>query len=106
LLDFRKTSWTPALSGLDPRWVDMCRRVVEENVRGAKRSVTTTLAIVLARVKREYPDSDVRIPSESTAREAVAELTRGKARSASMRAQRSIETRPPVPRTVGRDKTR
>jgi hypothetical protein len=36
LLDFRKTSWTPALSGLDPRWVDMCRRVVEENVRGAR----------------------------------------------------------------------
>ncbi|WP_409047698.1 PfkB family carbohydrate kinase [Microbacterium sp. HA-8] len=98
LLDFRKTSWTPALSGLDPRWVDMCRRVVEENVRGAKRSVTTTLAIVLARVKREYPNSDVRIPSESTAREAVAELTRGKGTfGASMRTQRSIETRPPVP---------
>lgn len=98
LLDFRKTSWTPALSGLDPRWVDMCRRVVEENVRGAKRSVTTTLAIVLARVKREYPDVEVRIPSESSARDAVAELTRGKGTfGASMRAQRSIETRPPVP---------
>lgn len=98
LLDFRKTSWTPALSGLDPRWVDMCRRVVEENVRGARRTVTTTLAIVLARVKREYPDAEVRIPSESTARDAVAELTRGKGTfGASMRAQRSIETRPPVP---------
>ena len=98
LLDFRKTAWTPALSGLDPRWVDMCRRVVEENVRGAKRTVTATLAIVLARLKRDYPGDDVRIPSDSAARAAVAELTRGKGTfGASMRAQRSIETRPPVP---------
>ncbi|WP_455132025.1 hypothetical protein [Microbacterium aurum] len=59
----------------------MCRRVVEENVRGAKRSVTTTLAIVLARVSWEYPDAE-RIPSESTARDAVVELTRGKGCSA------------------------
>ena len=98
LLDFRKTAWKPALSGLDPRWADTCRRIVEENRNGAKRTVTATLAIIQARIRREHPDEEVRIPSESAARAAVEELTRGKGTfGASMRAQRSIATRPPVP---------
>ena len=98
LLDLRKASWVPALSGLDPRWIETCQTIIAENVRGSKRTVSATLAIVEARIAREHPGENVRIPSETTARTAVAELTRGKGTfGASMRAQRSITTRPPVP---------
>lgn len=98
LLDYRKTTWKPALSGLDPRWIDTCRTIIDENLRGAKQTVTATIAIVEARLKRDYPDEEIRIPSESSARQAVAELTRGTGTfTASTRARRSIATRPPVP---------
>lgn len=98
LLDRRATVWRPVLAGVDPRWVDTCKQVVEENLTGSKRSVKSTLAIVAARVGREFPGEQVPIPTRSTAYRAIEELTRGTGTfTASMKAKRSIANRPAAP---------
>lgn len=98
LLDRRTTVWRPALAGVDPRWIETCRKVIDEGLTGSKRSVKSTLAVVAARVRREFPTDSVPIPAQSTAYRAIEELTRGSGTfTASMKAKRSIANRPAAP---------
>lgn len=98
LLDRRTAVGRPPLAGVDPRWVHVCRQVVDENLTGSKRSIKSTLAMVSARVKREFPGADVPMPAKSTAYKAIEELTRGSGTfTASMKTKRSIANRPAAP---------
>ena len=98
LLDRRTAVGRPPLAGVDPRWVNVCRQVVDENLTGSKRSIKSTLAMVSARVKREFSGADVPVPAKSTAYKAIEELTRGTGTfTASMKAKRSIANRPAAP---------
>ena len=98
LLDLRGLRAQSPFANLDTRWIDTCRHVIEENVLGSKRSITATLAVVEARLSREYPDGGVKIPGLTAAHQAVHEITRGSgAFKANTKAKRSIANRPLAP---------
>lgn len=98
LLDLRGSAVRSPLAGIDSRWIDTCRRAIDENIGGSKRSITATLAVIDARLARDYPEGEVKRPSKSTAFEAVKEISRGSgAFRGSTKAKRSIANRPAAP---------
>lgn len=98
LLDGRGSAFVPLFARLDPRWVEMCQRVIQENVNGSRRGVKATLAVVRARLVREFPDDQVVIPSESAGSRAVKALTGGTgAFIGATKQKRSIANRPAAP---------
>ena len=96
LIDARNQRASEPLRGIDPRWLDVLRAVLDEHV-GASRP---TQALLLDRVDAravEQHGAEV-IPQRWKAKQAVRELTRGtNALRGATKSKRSIANRPDAP---------
>jgi transposase InsO family protein len=95
LLDGREARRSYPLTGLDPRWLDMCRTVLKEHTDASRPTHAMVLARVAARLEQEYGPGQVSTPSRSKAYAVLTEITRGtNAFTGSTKGKRSIANRP------------
>jgi transposase InsO family protein len=95
LLDGREARRSHPLARVDPRWLDMCRTVLEEHTDANRPTYGMVLARVAARLEQQYGPGQVWTPSRSKAYAALAEITRGtNAFTGSTKGKRSIANRP------------
>lgn len=95
LVDGRRTKTQPPLAGVDPRWLDACRAVIDEHVGESTPTKSVIIARVAARVSREHGDGTVPAPGKTRAYEALDELSRGRNTfTGSAKGRRSIANRP------------
>ena len=94
LVDGRGARSRPVLAGLDPRWVDTARAVLDEHTDAATPTKKLVLARVAARVVRDHGPDTVAVPGRSRGYEALEELSRGRGSFGSGKARRSIANRP------------
>jgi hypothetical protein len=67
LLDGRGIRKAHPLTGVDPRWLDMCRRVLTEHTDASRPTHSMLLARVTARLDQEYGPGQVPGPGRSKA---------------------------------------
>jgi transposase InsO family protein len=95
LLDGRGVRKSHPLPGVDPRWLDMCRTVLEEHTDASRPTHGLVLARVTARLEQAYGPGRVHGPGRSKAYAVLAEITRGtNAFTGSTKGKRSIANRP------------
>jgi transposase InsO family protein len=95
LLDGREVRKSHPLAGMDPRWLDMCRTVLEEHTDASRPTHGLVLARVAARLEQEHGPGRVPVPGRSKAYAVLAEITRGtNAFTGSTKGKRSIANRP------------
>lgn len=95
LLDRRLTRASAPLGGLDQRWVDALRAVLDESVSESTLSAQLLLDRAEARVIAQYGPGVVRVPKRTRAHEVVSLLGRGRnATRGSAKGRRSIASRP------------
>ncbi len=95
LLDGREARQSLLLAGVDPRWLDMCRTVLEEHTDASRPTHGMLLARVTARLEQQYGPGQVPVPGRSKAYAVLAEITRGtNALTGSTKGKRSIANRP------------
>jgi transposase InsO family protein len=95
LLDGREARKSYPLAGVDPRWLDMCRTVLEEHTDASRPTHGMLLARVTARLEQEHGPGQVPMPGRSKAYAVLAEITRGtNAFRGSTKGKRSIANRP------------
>jgi transposase InsO family protein len=96
LIDARTQRASVPLRGIDPRWLDVLRSVLDEHVGASRPTQELLLDRVDARAVEQH-DLEV-IPKRWKARQAVRELTRGtNALRGSTKSKRSIANRPDAP---------
>jgi transposase InsO family protein len=95
LLDGRGARQAHPLTGLDPRWLDMCRTVLEEHTDASRPTYGMVLARVTARLEQEHGPGQVPLPGRTKAYAVLKEIARGtNAFTGSTKAKRSIANRP------------
>lgn len=95
LIDGRGQQDKDPLRGLDQRWVDMCRVVLDEHVDASRPTQKVLLERVAARLDQAHGVGVVPVPYRRRAYEALAELTRGtNAFRGATKQKRSIARRP------------
>ncbi|MEC3974929.1 Mu transposase C-terminal domain-containing protein [Amycolatopsis sp. H20-H5] len=95
LVDGRSTRTANVLSGVDERWLAMCRIVVDEHTEASRPTKNLLLARVAARLEAEYGTVTVTPPGVKKARMVLTELTRGtNTFTGSTKGKRSIANRP------------
>ena len=95
LLDGREAHKSHSLAGVDPRWLDKCRTVLEEHTDASRPTHGMLLARVTARLEQQYGPGQVPMPGRSKAYAVLAEITRGtNAFTGSTKGKRSIANRP------------
>ena len=96
LIDARHQRASDPLRGIDPRWLDVLRAVLDEHVGASRPTQELLLDRVNARaVEQHGPDV---VPKRWKAKQAVRELTRGtNALKGSTKSKRSIANRPDAP---------
>jgi len=95
LLDGRGLRVADPLSGVDERWLAMCRTVLAEHTDAARPTQNLLLQRVSARVAAEHGQGVVPEPGTRKARAVLSEITRGtNAFTGSTKAKRSIAARP------------
>jgi len=101
LVDGRGTAIRPPLAGVDTRWADACRAVLDEQVDESSVTKSLTLRRVRARLDRDFGADTVPAPQGGAAYRALDELSRGRGSfSGSAKGRRSIAGRPSA--TYGR----
>jgi transposase InsO family protein len=96
LIDARHQRQTEPLGGIDPRWLDALRAVLDEHVGASRPTQELLLDRVDARSVEQYGPEVV--PKRWKAKVAVRELTRGtNALKGSTKSKRSIANRPATP---------
>jgi transposase len=71
LLDGRSTPIHDAFRGVDPRWLETCREVIDEHVDQSTPSKAVVLRRVEARLAREYGEGAVKSPARTKAYEVL-----------------------------------
>lgn len=95
LVDGRSTRTADILSGVDERWLAMCRIVLDEHIEASRPTKNLILARVAARLEAEYGPGTVTPPGVKKARKVLTELARGtNAFTGSTKGKRSIANRP------------
>ena len=95
LLDGRHFREADPLRGLDQRWVDTCRAVLDEHVDASRPTHKILLERVAARLDQSHGTGVVPVPRRTRAYEALTELTRGtNAFIGATKQKRSIARRP------------
>jgi transposase InsO family protein len=95
LVDGRGVRVREPLKGVDPRWADACRAVLDEQVEESSVTKSLTLRRVRARLDRDFGEGCVSAPKGGAAYRALDELSRGLGSfSGSAKARRSIADRP------------
>ena len=101
LVDERGTVARLPLAGVDTRWADACRAVLDEQVDESSVTKDLTLRRVRARLDRDFGEGAVPAPQGGAAYRALDELSRGRGSFAgSAKGRRSIAGRPSA--TYGR----
>jgi transposase InsO family protein len=96
LIDARHQRASMPLRGIDPRWLDMLRAVLDEHVGASRPTQALLLDRVDARAVAQHGPAV--IPKRWKAKQAVRELTRGtNALQGSTKSKRSIANRPDAP---------
>ena len=97
LIDARHQRAREPLRGIDPRWLDVLRAVLDEHVGASRPTQELLLDRVDARAVEQHGGSDV-VPKRWKAKQAVRELTRAtNALKGSTKSKRSIANRPDAP---------
>lgn len=95
LVDRRKVREVDPLSGVDERWLAMCRTVLDEHTDASRPTRELLLARITARLVAEYGEGTVPLPGRRRTATVLAELTRGtNALRGSTNGKRSIAARP------------
>ena len=95
LLDGRGVRPFDPFSGMDTRWLSMCRTVLAEHVDASRPTKQLLLDRVAARLEAEHGPGVVPVPGEKKARLVLAELSRGSnAFVGATKQKRSIAARP------------
>jgi transposase InsO family protein len=95
LVDRRLHPRRDPLRGVDPRWLDQCRLVLEEHTEASRPTKQLVLERVRARVEVTYGPGEVPLPGRTAAYAVLTELTRGSnAFTGSTKGKRSIANRP------------
>jgi transposase InsO family protein len=95
LVDGRRLRSADPLAGVDPRWLAMCRLVLDEHVDASRPTRNLVLARIAARLRAQYGEGVVAEPGRRRARAVVTELSRGtNALVGSTSGKRSIARRP------------
>lgn len=95
LLDGRAARPSDPFSGVDGRWVEMCRTVLAEHVEASRPTKQLLLERVATRLEGEHGVGVVPVPGPKKARAVLAELTRGtNAFVGATKQKRSIANRP------------
>jgi transposase InsO family protein len=96
LIDARHQRASDPLRGIDPRWLDVLRAVLDEHVGASRAPQELFLDRVNARAVQQHGPGLV--PKRWKARQAIRELTRGtNALKGSTKSKRSIANRPDAP---------
>lgn len=84
-----------ALGRTDPRWLDACRKLLEERVNSSRLPRSMALMMIEERLAEEFGRDTVPLPGRSTAYAVLAELSRGSnAFAGSTKGKRQIADRP------------
>ena len=95
LIDSRSVRPADPLSGVDARWLEMCRVVLSEHVEASRPTKQLLLERVAARLEAEHGPGVVPAPGPKKARAVLAELSRGtNAFVGATKQKRSIADRP------------
>ncbi|MGH3070577.1 MAG: hypothetical protein ACRDMI_18610, partial [Streptosporangiaceae bacterium] len=97
LADQRWRRRRPPLSGADPRWLEMARRVLGEHTEAGKPTQDLILAEVAARLGAEHGDGTAPVPAPTGARLLLREISKGTSAFGGTRAKREIAGRPAAP---------
>ncbi|MGH3184041.1 MAG: hypothetical protein ACRDOE_19360, partial [Streptosporangiaceae bacterium] len=97
LADQRWRRRRPPLSGADPRWLEMARRVLGEHTEAGKPTQDLILAEVAARLGAEHGDGTVPVPAPTGARLLLREISKGTSAFGGTKAKREIAGRPAAP---------
>ena len=96
LIDARHHRASDPLRGIDPRWLDVLRAVLDEHVGASRPTQELLLDRVNARAVQQHGTGV--IPKRWKAKQAIRELTRGtNALKGSTKSKRSIANRPDAP---------
>jgi len=95
LVDGRWLRGADVLSGVDERWLAMCRAVVGEHAEASRPTKELVLARIAARLDEQHGPGRVPVPGVKKARRVLEEITRGSnAFTGSTKGKRSIAARP------------
>jgi transposase-like protein len=79
------TATRDPLAGVDLRWLDACRAVIDEQVNASTVTKALVLQRVQARLERDFGPGVVAVPSRSKGYALLTELSRGRTRSPAAR---------------------
>jgi hypothetical protein len=85
------------LAGADPRWLDMARKVLADQVNASTPTMDLVLAQVAAKLDAEFGAGNVPVPGPTRALEILREITKGSSAFGGARAKREIDGRPAAP---------
>ena len=95
LVDERTTLQFETFAGIDPRWLDVARQIIDEHELESTPTKQLVLDRIRARLDREHGDGVVQCPRRSKAYRALSELNRGtNAFTGSAKGKRSIANKP------------
>jgi transposase InsO family protein len=97
LIDRRSMQRSDPLAGADPRWLDMARKVLADQVNASTPTRDLVLAQVAARLDAEFGAGEVPVPRPTRALEILREITKGSSAFGGAKAKREIDGRPPAP---------
>ncbi|MEV0287938.1 helix-turn-helix domain-containing protein [Kribbella sp. NPDC050820] len=97
LVNLTASRHRPPLANVDPRWVDACHAVLNEQVGESNVTKRLTLRRIEGLLERQFGAGTVPVPRGGAAYRAVDELSRGRGSfGASAKSRRSIANRPTV----------
>lgn len=94
LVDGRGRTTAGPTGNVDPRWLEVCRAVLAEQVESSTKTKSLILRTVTARLEREYGAGVVPIPKQTKAYEVLGELSKGRSMWSNSKTRRSIANRP------------
>jgi transposase InsO family protein len=97
LADDRRRRRQQPLTGADPRWLEMARRVLAEHTESSKPTRDLILAEVTARLDAEHGHEAVPVLMPTRARALLREITMGTSAFGGTKAKREIADRPAAP---------
>jgi len=97
LIDRRSMQRSDPLAGADPRWLDMARKVLADQVNASTPTRDLVLAQVAAKLDAEFGADEVPVPGPTRALEILREITKGSSAFGGAKAKREIGGRPAAP---------
>ncbi|HJQ45766.1 MAG TPA: integrase [Amycolatopsis sp.] len=94
LVDGRGRISAGPAGNVDPRWLEVCRTVLSEQVESSTKTKSLILRTIAARLEQQFGPGVVPVPGKSRAYEVLTELSNGRSMWSNSKARRSIANRP------------